>query len=386
MRCLFLASLLPVAVSAPAFAADDIVARSIAAIQSVDREGKNNEDAATAWKSLASQGIAALFPTLEAVDDARPIAGNWLRTAAEAIAEREVKAKRPLPAAQLEAFARNTKFAGSARVLAYELLASQDKTAPARLLAGFLNDPCNALRREAVAASLDKLKSGKPGKANLEKLLRFARDLDQVETIAKKLENDFQTRVSLTEHFAFIAEWQVIGPFESKEGKALQVRHRPEEKIAFEEKLKGKGGKDVAWTAFSSREKYAWVDFNKALGKNHDAAGYAAAVLIAAKETPVEVRVGSPNALQIFLNGEKLFEREEYHHGATMDYHVGRGKLKAGSNMLLVKVCQNNQRDAWAQSWQFQARVCDAAGAPLAGVMQSVGGRTIKLGALSGAK
>ena len=369
----------------PVSAADDIASRSIAAIKSVDREGKNNEDAGSAWKALVGEGSAALFPTLAAIDDSQPIAANWLRTAAGAIAEGEVKAKRPLPAAKLEAFAKDAKFAGSARAIAYELLAAYDAKAPERLLPGFLNDPSNELRRLAVAAELDKLKAS-PTKAGFEKLLPFTRDPDQVEAIAKKLDNDYQTKVNLNEHFALIAQWQVIGPFLSQEGKALKLRHRPEDKVEFAEKLKGKGDKEVAWAAFISREKYAWVDFNKALGKNHDAAGYAAAVLIAEKATPVEVRLGSPNALQVFLNGKKLFEREEYHHGATMDYHIGKGELKAGPNVLLVKICQNNQRDAWAQSWQFQARICDATGAPLPGVLQAVGDKMIKLGSVLDSK
>ncbi|HXD87145.1 MAG TPA: hypothetical protein VN641_11665 [Urbifossiella sp.] len=362
-------------------AADDAVTRSLAVLKSVDREGKNNEDAGTAWKALVAEGSAALFPTLAAIDDGQPIAANWLRLAARAIAESEVKAKRPLPAANLEGFAKDAKFAGSARAIAYEMLVAQDARAPERLLPGFLNDPSNELRRTAVAAELDKLKK-RPSKAGFEKLLPFARDQDQVEAIAKKLDSDYQRKVNLNEHFALIAHWKVIGPFESKEGKALKIRHRPEDKVAFEEKLKGKGDKELAWTAFASREKYAWVDFNKALGKNHDAAGYAATVLIADKATQVEVRLGSPNALQVFLNGKKLFEREEYHHGATMDYHIGKGELKAGPNVLLVKICQNNQRDAWAQSWQFQARLCDASGAPLPGVLQAVADKKIKLGSV----
>jgi len=50
--------------------------------------------------------------------------------------------------------------------------------------------------------------------------------------------------------------------------------------------------------------------------------------------------------------------------------------------VLLVKICQNNQRDAWAQSWQFQARLCDASGAPLPGVLQAVADKKIKLGSV----
>jgi hypothetical protein len=36
--------------------------------------------------------------------------------------------------------------------------------------------------------------------------------------------------------------------------------------------------------------------------------------------------------------------------------------LKPGRNTILVKVCQNEQVEDWTKEWEFQIRVCDAAG------------------------
>jgi hypothetical protein len=72
--------------------------------------------------------------------------------------------------------------------------------------------------------------------------------------------------------------------------------------------------------------------------------------------------MGCINACKIWLNGELLLEREVYHTGMDIDQYVGKGKLKSGRNMILVKVCQNEQTEDWAQSWQFQLRVCDSRG------------------------
>lgn len=363
-------------------AADADITRPLAVLQAVDREGKSNDAAGPAWKDLVSLGAPALFPTLEAIDDAKPTAANWLRTAAEAIAEAETKADRPLPTAKLEAFVKDTKFAPSARRLGFELLAAQDKTAPERLLPAFLNDPSPDLRRAAIAAELDKIeKSARPSvRADLEKLFAFARDRDQVDDIARRLEKQ-GAKVSIAEHFAFITHWQLVGPFESAQGKALTTSHPPETTADRVGKVKGKGGVEVGWKPYTTTDRYAAVDLNKVIGKNYDACAYALGIVVAEKETPCEVRVASPNAVQIFLNGKKLFEREEYHHGANLDYHTGKGILKAGENRVLVKVCQNNQKDSWAQSWQFQARISDATGGPLPGVTQlAPGGEKVKLG------
>ena len=45
-----------------------------------------------------------------------------------------------------------------------------------------------------------------------------------------------------------------------------------------------------------------------------------------------------------------------------MDQYVGAGELQAGRNLILLKLCQNEQTEEWAQDWKFQLRVCDATG------------------------
>jgi hypothetical protein len=37
--------------------------------------------------------------------------------------------------------------------------------------------------------------------------------------------------------------------------------------------------------------------------------------------------------------------------------------LTAGMNVILLKVCQNEQTEDWAQDWKFQLRVSDSSGA-----------------------
>src|SRR6478609_1779986 len=135
----------------PARAADDEMTRALAALKAVTKEGKGNEDAGPAWKTLVSKGGAALLPTLEAFDDTNLTATNWLRAAVDAIAEKEKATGKELPLKELEAFTKNTKFAPSARRVAYELIVANDATAKDRLLPGFLNDKSPDLRRDAIA-------------------------------------------------------------------------------------------------------------------------------------------------------------------------------------------------------------------------------------------
>jgi hypothetical protein len=346
-------------------AADDETDRALKALKAVTKEGKGNEDAGPAWKTLVSKGAPALLPTLAAFDEGNPTATNWLRAAVDAIAEKETADKRPLPADKLEAFAKDIKNAPSARRVAYELLVKQDATAADRLLPGFLNDKSPDLRRDAISRELGLIeKAGGPDlKAKLEKLFAYARDKDQVDLLAKKV-GEAGGKVSVTEHFGFLTHAALVGPFDSTDGKGFAAKYPPEEAKDTTGTFKGKDA-EVKWLAASTGEKYGTFDLNKLLGKHKFAVAYALAVIVAEKDTPCDVRVTSPTAVQVFVNGQKVFAHEEYHHGAPFDAMVAKASLKAGENVLVLKVLQNNQTESWAQNWQFQARVCDDTGGPL---------------------
>ena len=77
----------------------------------------------------------------------------------------------------------------------------------------------------------------------------------------------------------------------------------------------------------------------------------------------MQFRLAIPNAWKLWLNGQPLFGREEYHRGKSFDQYVVPGRLKAGRNVILLKVLQNEQTESWAQRYEFQFRVTDPAGA-----------------------
>jgi hypothetical protein len=95
------------------------------------------------------------------------------------------------------------------------------------------------------------------------------------------------------------------------------------------------------------------------------AVAYAAAFFAAEKAQPVELRWNSKNACKLWLNDKLIDAREVYHQdgGPVLDQYVSRGELQAGRNTILLKICQNEQTENWAQDWGFQLRVCDSAGA-----------------------
>ena len=53
---------------------------------------------------------------------------------------------------------------------------------------------------------------------------------------------------------------------------------------------------------------------------------------------------------------------EIYHNSNSVDKFSGDVQLLDGENEILIKVCQNEQTEPWAQDWQFQFRICDQSG------------------------
>jgi hypothetical protein len=343
----------------------------LARIKAVSKEGAGNQEAGAAWKELIGQGSDAILPTLTAMDDATPFAANWLRSAITALAEKEKAAGRKLPAEQLEAFLKDTKHLPAARRIAYELVFDADPKVADRLLPMFLNDTSGEMRRDAIAAAVAKAEklTGDEAKAEYVRLFAFVRDEDQAKKIATTLDK-LDARPDFKKHFGLVTEWKLAGPFDSTKGAGFDKAYEPEKKVDLAAVYKGKGDVEVKWTPYTAPvnpkdvevEKVGMVDLNKALAKHKDSAAYAFTVVESESDRPIEVRFSCICAIKVFLNGKQLYAREEYHHGQRFDQYVAPATLKAGKNEILVKVCQNNQTDPWAQLWQFQLRISDATG------------------------
>jgi hypothetical protein len=253
------------------------------------------------------------------------------------------------------------------RRLAYEWLVRVDPKAPDRLLPAMLDDPGAEMRRDAVAVVIQEgkglLEKGNDAGAlaALRKAVAAARDRDQVDELAPLLKK-LGDEVELAKHFGVVQRWLMATPFDNVDGVGFATAYAPEKGVNLDAVLKGKDDAPVRWTELTTTDPYGMLNLNEKIGKKKAVVAYALAVVESPKEQAVQIRAGSNNAIKLFLNGKELFGREEYHHGVHFDQHVGNGVLKAGRNEILVKICQNQQTENWAQDWAFQVRVCDAIG------------------------
>jgi hypothetical protein len=352
-----------VALAAP----PDELAGSLDAIRAVAAEGNGNKEAGLAWRALVKNRGQALPEILAAFDDANPLAANYLRSAVETIAQRELEAGGKLPAAELEKFVRDTNRDPRGRRLAYELLVGVDPTAPDRLIPRMLHDSGVAFRRDAVARRTEqaplRLAAGEKEEARklLVEALSGARDDDQVQAIKKQLE-ELGEKVDLPRHFGFLMNWRLVAPFDNTGNKGLAAVYPPEKNLDLTAAYEGKEEKKIVWVEHTTADENGVVDLAKALGPFKGSVAYATTEFQSEARHPVEFRLGTPNSWKVWLNGDLIFAREEYHRGMSLDQYRMRGTLKPGKNIILIKVCQNEQKEDWAQRWQFQFRVCDSVG------------------------
>ena len=347
-------------------AADDEFDKSVAALRAVGGEGQGNLAAGQAMQRLAKSRAVKLPALLSAMDGANPFAANYIRGAVDVIVGNTLAKGGQLPMVELGEFLLKKSHDTKPRALAFDLIRRVDADAAEQLVPGFLGDPSVDLRREAVTRLIGQatglVKSdNKPAAVLLyRQALDAARDLDQIQSISGEL-RELGRKVNLTRHFGFLVNWQMAGLFHNKDRAGFAEVFGPEENSNLSASYNGMDGK-VKWQPYSTDDEYGMVDFNKPYGDLKEVTGYAQTEFFSGSDRPAELRLGCKNAWKVWLNGELVFGRDEYHRGMRIDQYKLPVQLKKGSNTILVKACQNEQVEDWTVQWQFQLRVCDATG------------------------
>jgi hypothetical protein len=179
--------------------------------------------------------------------------------------------------------------------------------------------------------------------------------------------------VSLAEHFGFLTDWYVIGPFDAKGMKGFKTVYPPEEKIDLAAEVPGKEG-TLKWKRHKVKEaptaappRLALVNLVEPLGEQYDAVAYAYTEITVPAAGEVEFRGAADDNFTVWVNGTRVFGFEEYRNGVRLDRHRFKAKLKAGVNTVLVKVCQAPAEATGSDpNWEFLLRVVDETGKGIA--------------------
>jgi len=101
------------------------------------------------------------------------------------------------------------------------------------------------------------------------------------------------------------------------------------------------------------------IDLERLCGKVDMATAYAHTVIVSPGEREVLLKVGSDDALMLWLNGQKVFEFPDGR-AAKRDQDEVKVTLKAGENVVLAKVFDI------VDAWRLYFRVTDLEGEPIA--------------------
>jgi hypothetical protein len=327
------------------------VARLAAAVA-----GDDQATLAAAADRLAAIAADEIRGPLAALGAATPAGVNWLRSGLDRAVERLGDA---LGADSLAGFVADKGLSPRGRSLAFGWLERRDPARAAALLAGMLDEEALDLRRAAVAKLLADAAAGDAAAqlAAHRQALGAARDVDQVEAIASWL-SEHGEPTDVADVLGFVRRWRVSGEYDNAGGVGFAKAYPPEE-----------GGAVPAaadWKPVASTAKHGEIDLNAAVAAKKGVLAYAVAEVEMPAAGRAEVRIGSPCAVVVWVNGRPVMAHEIYHASDAIDQYVALAEFRQGANTVLVKCCQNEQTESWAGEWKFQFRITDPLGKPLA--------------------
>ena len=352
----------------PTIGSADEFSDAIKVIQSIGKKGGGHNAAVEAMKVLNKATASQIPQLLEAMNNSNPVAQNWLRSAIDSAVGRSDS----LPTEKIQAYFDKQSNCHLGRFLAFDLLTAKNDSLKKSITEKLYDDPSPMLRRKGIKWLADQAKE----KSDAQKigLLGFAinkaRDVDQVQSLQAAL-SKAGVEIDLTKQLGYLTDWKLVGPFDNRGQKGFDVAFGPEKNLneidptaSYKDGRPDDDGKPktVTWKPYETSDDIGVTDLNQVIGKVKGAIIYAYTEFESDKDQDVEIRIGCINANKVWINGKLVISNEVYHVGMMPDQFSGTAKLKKGNNKILFKICQNEQRQPWAQRWMFQLRVCDKTG------------------------
>jgi tetratricopeptide (TPR) repeat protein len=135
----------------------------------------------------------------------------------------------------------------------------------------------------------------------------------------------------------FVRSWQVIGPFDDEGKRGHAHAYPPESEQDLAARYPGKT-REVGWSALPPEAaEDGFVHLGATLRPAREVTAYALAVVEAAREERVHLRVGASGATKVWVNGVLALDDPGYH-PARPDQRAVAVTLRRGPNRLLVKL------------------------------------------------
>ena len=140
-----------------------------------------------------------------------------------------------------------------------------------------------------------------------------------------------------------VRDWAVVGPFPNDSGKAIDTAvHPPERRLDLAATYDSPRG-PLQWKTVTSKD--GSLNLRELLGDGRLATAYAVAVLRAAHAMPVQISVGAPEGISVYVNRQLVLQ-------STRVWRTQAALLNAGDNVILCVACSGNPD--WRLSMQVQ--------------------------------
>jgi hypothetical protein len=151
-----------------------------------------------------------------------------------------------------------------------------------------------------------------------------------------------------------ILVWTGAGPYKAEglDTGGLLARAFPPEQS---------GGAGVEWKRITQRVGTWEINLDQAMGGGDDVVGYARTRVWVAAAQECRIELGSDDAIKVWLNGEGVHSNV-VHRGMAPRQDLAKGRLRAGSNDLQVKVVNRGG------GWGFACRIRQPDGSAIDGL------------------
>lgn len=388
------------------------VDQDLAALAATGPNSAGSAEAQAAAERLRHAGPDLLPKLLRVMDNSNAVGANWARTVFEDITERlsqqpvperpvperpatkEPAIKEPAPKgtapdkpaaktlvpderaiawplSELQNHVRDRTRGGKSRRLALRLVERLDPAFAPPWLLTCRDDP--EFRSDAVDATLragdTAAKEGDREAARQLYHLAFvhARESEQVLLAARKL-GETGEAVDPIRHLGFLVRWHLVGPFDAPGTSGFDAVFPPQDPaVRFDPLMKfaNTSPANNSWKIHETRDRLGQVDLIQALAAARESVGYAYAEFETPQARDAQVRCSADDNITVWLNGAQVLARRQWLNGTRLDRFIAPVKLEAGTNRLLVKICQGPQHadPAVSNNWSFQLRLCDESGA-----------------------
>lgn len=165
-------------------------------------------------------------------------------------------------------------------------------------------------------------------------------------------ETSKKLQVRLGSQGGVIATWNLMGPVFDGQDKSFEIVYDiekvpPAELAKATMKVKEQ---TLSWKPFTSTDPNGVISFNEVWSADGSGAAFAYCDVEAPKEMKAKLVFGSDDSLTVYVNGERVWNKD-YNRGLNPEEDKIDVKLKAGKNVIMVKVCNH------AGGWQLCGRI-----------------------------